>query len=415
MKKVIWSLFLLLSVNMGCGKFNGELFAQKKNVSKAKNLSLMETPDFKAAREAIAPALKDSTTANSPMTWYVAGLIGYKENEAFFKQQVLGKKIDFVLKGKAIVESIDYLKKAYELDQNQFDKKGKKIKPKYDSEIQTMFKEYFDDQNNLFSYAAVLFDENKDYKGALSVFETYLNIPYLPFMKDVVKMDTTYVKVKYYTALAARNAENWEKAIEIHEDMKDDGYQTSFVYQLLYEEYVQMKDTVNFLKVLEEGFQKMPEEPWFIQNLINYYITNNLIDKSKVYITKAIEISPDVAVYHYVKAKIDEVENNFVAAKAAYNKTIELDPKYADAYNGIGVLILDEGQKILDEASYKSDKEFNVAKKKANEVFKTAIEYFLKASELNPEEMTYKRNLRMLYYRLQMSKELEAIEKELGY
>lgn len=411
MKKVIWSLFLLLSVNM----MWGSLSAQKKNVSKAKNLSLMETPDFKGARDAIKSALNDSTTKNSPMTWYVAGLIGYKENEAYFKEQVLGKKIDFIKKGEAIVESIDYLKKAYELDQNQLDKKGKKIKPKYDSEIQTMFKEYFDDQNNLFSYAAVLFDEKKDYKGALSVFETYLNIPLLPYMKDVVKMDTTYVKVKYYTALAARNAENWQKAVEIHEDMKDDGYQTSFVYQLLYEEYVQLKDTANFLKTLEEGFQKMPEEPWFIQNLINYYISNNKIKESKVYITKAIEISPDVAVYHYVKAKIDEVEKNYVDARTAYNKTIELDPKYADAYNGIGVLILDEGQKILDDAAYKSDKEFNVAKKKADGVFKTAIDYFLKASELNPEELTYKRNLRMLYYRLGMSKELEAIEKELGY
>ncbi|MEA4936211.1 MAG: hypothetical protein VB102_06155 [Paludibacter sp.] len=411
MKKVIWSLFLLLSVNILCSS----LYAQKKNVSKAKNLSLMETPDFKGARESIQSALKDSTTKNAPMTWYVAGLIGYKENEAFFKEQVLGKKIDFVKKGEAIVESIDYLKKAYELDQNQFDKKGKKIKPKYDSEIKTMFKEYYEDQNNLFSYAAVLFDEKKDYKGALNVFETYLDIPKLPYMKDVVKMDTTYTKVKYYTALAARNAENWQKAIEIHEDMKDDGFQTSFVYQLLYEEYVQLKDTANFIKTLEEGFQKMPEEPWFIQNLINYYISNNMIKESKMYIAKAIEISPDVAVYHYVKAKIDEVEKNFVDARAAYNKTIELDPKYADAYNGIGVLILEEGQKILDDAAYKSDKEFNLAKKKADEVFKTAIDYFLKASELNPEELTYKRNLRMLYYRLGMSKELEAIEKELGY
>lgn len=134
-----------------------------------------------------------------------------------------------------------------------------------------------------------------------------------------------------------------------------------------------------------------------------------------MYITKAIELSPDVAIYHYVKAKIDEVEKDYDAARISYNKTIELDPSNADAYNGIGVLIMDEGQRILDEAAYKSDKDFNIAKNKANEVFKTAIDYFMKASELNAEELTYKRNLRMLYYRLGMSKELEAIEKELGY
>lgn len=411
MKKVIWSLLLLLSVNIVCET----LYAQKNNVSKAKNLSLMEPPNFKAAREAILPALEDPSTKDLPVTWFVAGQIGYKENEDFYKQQVLGKKIDFVKKGKAVVESVEYLKKAYELDQNQVNKKGKKIRPKHEAQIKSMLKEYFDDQNNLFGYAAVLFDEKKDYQGALDVFEIYLGIPHLPYMKDVAKMDTTYVKVKYYAALAARNAGKWNRAVEIHEDMKTEGYQTSFVYQLLYEEYVQLKDTANFLKVLEDGFKLMPEEPWFIQNLINYYISNNLIAESKVYITKAIALSPNTAIYHYVKAKIDEVEKNYADARISYNKTIELDPKNADAYNGIGVLILDEGQKILDDAAYKSDKEFNAAKKQANEVFKSAIEYFKKAAEINPEELTYKRNLRMLYYRLSMSKELEAIEKELGY
>ena len=62
-----------------------------------------------------------------------------------------------------------------------------------------------------------------------------------------------------------------------------------------------------------------------------------------------------------------------------------------------------------------SDKEFNLAKKKSKEVFKNALTYFIKASELNPEELAYKRNLRLLYYRLEMNKELEAVEKELGY
>ncbi|MDO9633873.1 MAG: hypothetical protein Q7J05_02360, partial [Paludibacter sp.] len=139
------------------------------------------------------------------------------------------------------------------------------------------------------------------------------------------------------------------------------------------------------------------------------------IEESKVYINKAIEVSPNEAVYHYVKAKIDETENNYVDARASYEKTLELDPKFADAYAGIGVLIIDEGQRILDEAAYKSDREFNAAKLKSKAVFKSALEYFLKAAEISPDELIYKRNLRMLYYRLEMSKELEAIEKELGY
>lgn len=407
MKKVILSLFLILSVTSA--------FSQKRNVSKAKNLTLMETPDFKGARELIKPALTDSTTCNQPYTWYIAGMIGYKENEAYYKEMAFGKTVDFVKKGEAIMESYNYFLKAYDLDQNQVNKKGMPVKPKYENDIKKYFKEYFEEKHNLFYYGATLYDEKKDYVGALKAFETYLSIPELPYMKGVVTIDSTYNQVKYFSALCARELNDFKKAAEIHEEMKDDGYETTYVYQLLYDEYVQLKDTANFIKTLEEGFEKMPEDPWYIQNLINYYLLNNKIDESKMYITKAIEMLPDVAVYHYVAAKIAETEGDTVAARAAYEKTLELDPNFADAYAGIGVMITEEGQKILDDAAYKSDKEFAAAKKKSQEIFKQALPYFLKASELNDSEIAYKKNLRMLYYRLGMSKEMEAIEKELGY
>ena len=407
MKKIIVSLFLILSVSA--------VFAQTKNVRKAKNLSLMETPDFKGAREAIQTAFADPTTANLPETWHVAGMIGYKENEMYYKDLALGKTIDFVKKGEAIVESYNYFLKAHELDQVQVDKKGRPIKPKFSDDIISKIKEYYTEKHNLFYYAATLFDEKKNYEGAIKAFELYMSIAELAFMKDQVTKDTTYYQVKYYTALSARNAGQYEKAIAIHEDMKDDNYETFYVYQLLYDEYVHINDTVNFVKTLKEGFDKMPQEPWFIQNLINYYLLNNFIEESKFYIGKAIELLPNEAVYHYVNAKIEEAEGNSAKARTSYDKTLELDPKYADAYAGIGALVIEEGQKILDDASNKSDREYNAAKVKSKTVFKSALDYFLKASELNPEELSYKRNLRMLYYRLDMSKELEAIEKELGY
>jgi len=407
MKKVIFSLLLLLGVTM--------VFAQKKNVAKAKNLTLMETPDFKGAREAILPALEDPTTSGDPKTWQVAGLIGYKENEEYYKNLALGKEVDFVKKGEAVMESLNYYLKAYDLDQNQFDKKGKKIKPKLENDIKAKIKEYFEEKHNLFYYAATLFDEKKDYVGAIKAFDTYLSIPDLPYMKDVVKLDSTYLQVKYFNALAARNAEMWDKAIKIHEDIKDEGYETGNVFKMLYEEYVQVKDTANFLKTLEDGFKKMPEDPWFIQNLINFYLTNNRIAESKVYIDKAIEVSPNEAVYYYINAKIYELEKDYVNARENYDKTLELDSNYADAYAGIGVLIIEEGQQILDDAAYKSDKEFNLAKEKAFDIFRSAIDYFKKADQINPEELIYKRNLKTLYYRLNMSKELEEVDKALGY
>ena len=56
MKKLVLSLLLV-------GSISG-MYAQKANVSKAKNKVLMETPDFAGARELIKPALEEETTKN---------------------------------------------------------------------------------------------------------------------------------------------------------------------------------------------------------------------------------------------------------------------------------------------------------------------------------------------------------------
>ena len=53
-------------------------------------------------KESILPALEDPSTATDPRTWHVAGLIGYKINEEYFKQMALGKDVDIVKKGEAV-------------------------------------------------------------------------------------------------------------------------------------------------------------------------------------------------------------------------------------------------------------------------------------------------------------------------
>ena len=106
--------------------------AQKKAVNAAKNKAMnTESPDFAGAREAIKSALVDETTKDLADTWYVAGLIGYKENEWLMVQTQLGKNVDQAQKGNALKESYDYWMKAIELTYvPTYDKKGN---PKYDT------------------------------------------------------------------------------------------------------------------------------------------------------------------------------------------------------------------------------------------------------------------------------------------
>ena len=74
MKKLAIMMALVLASTCG--------YAQKKAVNSAKNkASNTESPDFAGAREDIKAALENEETKNLANTWYVAGLIGYKENE----------------------------------------------------------------------------------------------------------------------------------------------------------------------------------------------------------------------------------------------------------------------------------------------------------------------------------------------
>ena len=73
MKKSIFLAALML-ISTCC-------FAQKSAIRTAKNLAMQETPDFDGARAAIKPALENEETKNLAETWYVAGLIGNKQNE----------------------------------------------------------------------------------------------------------------------------------------------------------------------------------------------------------------------------------------------------------------------------------------------------------------------------------------------
>ncbi len=403
MKKIILSLFLVASFTFS--------FAQKANVSKAKNKALMENPDFAGAREAIKLALQDSTTNKEAYTWYVGGLIGNKENDVLYGKAILNQPFDADVKGQAIIESYNYFLEAYKLDQLP-DAKGR-VKPRYNKDIKTKIKEYYTTQQNLIAYGAYLF-EKKKYEEAVKAFEVFLEIPKLPMMENEIPMDSTYNMIMYYTAIASTNANMHDKAISLYENLKDKKYETLAVYQLLYEEYVGKKDTVNFVKTLKEGFEKFPSEAWFLQNLINYFIYSSKIPEALIYLNTAIEREPNMAQYRYVKGNLDESLGKIDDALASFDKAIEVDPTMADAYAGKGRLYYNKAVKMLEDANNIKDiKLYNAAQLKAENVFKESVPYFEKAAELKPTEIEYKKTLKTLYYRLKMDKEFEAIKTEI--
>ncbi len=412
-KSLILAALVLMSA--GC-------FAQKNPlVKKAKSYAMQETPDFSAARAAIAEAIETAPTAE---TYYWAGMIGYQEVSQENYNQMSGKGVNQAKAGAAVEESYKYWLEADKLAQVPvLNKKGVEVPtdPKMRGNISKKMLEYYK-QQELVKYGIYL-NEQRDFEGAYHAFKLHVEIPDLEMMQDPklqkeMPRDTTYEQYKYYAAIFAVQSELHEEAVALLEEMKDGEYEAISVNQFLYQEYVALKDTAKFLATLQNAVSRFPQEPWFLQNLINYYIFSGQEQIAVDYLSKAIEREPNVAQYHHIKGNLDENLGNYEAALKDFDEALRCDPTLADAMAGKGRVYYNQAVKLNEAAAMINDnKEYKKAMAEMKEIFRQSLPFFEKAHEMAPEERSYMQILKGLYYRFQdepgMEAKREAISEKL--
>ena len=414
MKKSIFLAALVL-ISAGC-------FAQKANVSKARGLADAETPDYAGARAAIAEALQNDETKDLANTWYIAGFIGYKEFETNNLKRQMGQNINIDQWGAAVYESVNYWNKAYELALvPTYDKKGK---AKYDTRtpksILPKMTEYFQFQPMI--AAGFNAYEANDPSLAYDMFVAHCNIPDSKIMQDnpeeLAKLlrDSSYYTCLYYAGRFAYEAQRYEEAIATLRRMNSEHananalrkeiiYANEYIYQI----YIEQKDTVNAVEFIQGCITLFPEEPWFMQNLINLYINSGQEEKAIEYLDIAIAREPNVGQYYNSKGSILARIGRFEDSFKAFEQAIAIEPNNALFLETLGFAYVDLGNKLNDDAAYLDAKAYAKAKVEIDAAFQKALPYFEKAYELEPDNYDYKRSLRSLYYRLGMDDKYEAL------
>ena len=414
MKKSIFLAALVL-ISAGC-------FAQKANVSKARGLADAETPDYAGARAAIAEALQNDETKDLANTWYIAGFIGYKEFETNNLKRQMGQNINIDQWGAAVYESVNYWNKAYELALvPTYDKKGK---AKYDTRtpksILPKMTEYFQFQPMI--AAGFNAYEANDPSLAYDMFVAHCNIPDSKIMQDnpeeLAKLlrDSSYYTCLYYAGRFAYEAERYEEAVATLQRMNSEHananalrkeiiYANEYIYQI----YIEQKDTVNAVEFIKGCIDLFPEEPWFMQNLINLYINSGQEEKAIEYLDIAIAREPNVGQYYNSKGSILARIGRFEDSFKAFEQAIAIEPNNALFLETLGFAYVDLGNKLNDDAAYLDAKAYAKAKVEIDAAFQKALPYFEKAYELEPDNYDYKRSLRSLYYRLGMDDKYEAL------
>ena len=394
-------------------------FAQKNPlVKKAKNYAMAETPDFAAARASIEEALAADPTAEA---YYWGGMIGYQELLQENYNQMMGKGVNQAKAGLAVLESYRYWIKADELAQVPvLNKKGVEVPTdaKMRGLISKKMLEYYKNQE-LVKYGIYL-NEQRDFEGAYNAFVTHLSIPDLDLMQDPklqkeMPRDTTYIQYKYYAAIFAVQSEMHPEAIALLEELKDGDYEGVSVNQFLYQEYVAVKDTAKFVQTLQEAMVRFPSEPWFLQNLINYYIFSGQEQTAVDYLTQAIEREPNVAQYHHIKGNLEADMKNYEAALHEYDEALRCDPTLADAMAGKGRVYYNQAVKMNEDAALISDnRAYKKALEEMNAVFMQSLPFFEQAHEMAPDNRDYMVVLKGLYYRFHMDAKYEEMNAKLN-
>ncbi|MBK5202694.1 MAG: tetratricopeptide repeat protein [Prolixibacteraceae bacterium] len=391
MRKIIllFAIFSFLGVSA---------FAQKGKVVSAR--SLKDAGKLEKALETINIAIdknneKSKKSIDWPTTWQVRGDIYhaiYSSKDANIKKLVENP----------LQIAYDSYKKAMELDEKNKLKNTMKISL-------TML-------NTDFINQAVVYFNKEKYNEALSCFKNILEIGQLPIMQEKDKPASIDTTIIFNAGLAAYNAENYDEAIKYYGDAAKYGYNKGKTYELIAQCYLNKKDTLKTIDVLQKGFEKYPESSPILVTMINLYITTNKVDNAIKYLDIAIKQDPKNATFYFARGSLyDKIKKTDLAIEA-YSKAIELNPKYFDANYNLGAIYYNKGVAQVDVANAiptNDPKKYDIEKDKADEQFRKSIPFMEKASEINPKDTYSLESLKTLYYRLKMMEKFDEVNKKI--
>ena len=304
-------------------------------------------------------------------------------------------------------EVIKSLAKAKELDvENKLDKK---------------LKEDYDRLKKQFERLAIEEFMKEEYAASFEAFAEISKINELPLMEGIV--DTTLI---YYAGMAASRAGMNDEAIKYYEIAKSYNYPDPDLYVFLRSKYWETGDTATGVKVLVEGFEKFPDNQAILIELINYYLVTGKEQEALDYLKVAQESDPTNISFIFAEATLYDKQGDTEKALETYQKCIDIDPTYFNAYYNIGVMYFNKAVEMYKDANSITDPlEYGKAKDEADVVLRKAVPFMEQANELaeadtkwpaetkktNVEETL--RTLKTLYYRLQMTEKYDEVMSKL--
>lgn len=297
---------------------------------------------------------------------------------------------------------------------------------------------------------AIKLGQEKDYKTAAERL-------YLSYQLDKTRQDNLY-----YAASYAVNGQDFDKALEYYEMLKElnySGEKTIYaatnvisgevenfaskderdrsVKMTLHKDPVDEKEPSkkgeiysNYALILiqkgeiekaksavQEARKLNPDDVTLIVTEANMYFNLEDFDSYQKLIQEAIAKDPKNPELFYNLGVVSTKSKDTEKAKEYFRKAIELDPKYSDAYLNLAAAILEKDQAIIEKMnslgnSAADNKKYDQYKLEREEVMKEAYPFLEKTLETGNNEIEVKRTLMNIYYTLDMTDKYKKLKEE---
>ena len=349
------------------------------------------------AKDAIDLASKNDATMNQAKTWHYYAVIYYK----------IGAYPEFIdIDHDAFVKTLDAFVKIQNLDADY----------------------YMRNRGEFQQYASNIGARYYDL-GANSYNEGNFEDAYINFKKAY---DATAIiggkdnSALLNAALSAMKVEKFDESIAMFNQLIENGLEEPSVYSNMAAAYRGAGNNDKMLEVILVAREKFPEDEAVMNEMINAYLTLHREDEIIDQIREMAEANTNQPIYYFILGTIygnrESSLYNIDSALEAYNKAIEENDKYADAYYNAGALLIDKASEIYQAANDKDPSEysnFNAYLKATNEMMDEAkqydtraLPYVEKTYELLPGDPAVKQALKGIYARLKMTDKAQELDQE---
>ncbi|MFD1185940.1 tetratricopeptide repeat protein [Pontibacter rugosus] len=254
---------------------------------------------------------------------------------------------------------------------------------------------------------AVEFHNNQDWPNAIGKYE---------LAHKISPEDTTAV---LYAAYASTANNDYKRAITFYDELLNMGHKTEDVYKakVQLQQAAEASDDA-VMGTLANGLKEHPNSVYLMQEELKYYLKNDRAEEAMDKLDKAIAADPKNASLYAVKGNLLERKKDFDGAREIYKRAIEADPNNFDAYYNLGVLEYNRGADVnnkaakMDYATYQ--KKGKALEAEAKKHYQSAVPYFEKAHEIQPEDKATMQNLLNAYTRLGRKADADKISAQLN-